>query len=349
MPTEIRPLSTAVTPFEYAEAISAIKSAMAKPDMRREMEEELGLGPLDWIEGAKIPLGPLGTGLMIKFQHSPACGNGGCPMWLLLPDSKGYRMAIDGGGWGYRVVKSGQAVPDIVTYWHMGADDTSVGHYHFDGTQFVARSQECNDNTGDSDDCAGIENAFSDAFSISPAEYEQIKKRIKIGTAATAGRPRPAPSAEIHVIDFPLVNQESARVIGIGDCGLRNNCAISVYGCKSTEPYAESEDPAKVNIPVCELWPMLTGIRGWCAANFSDLETDPFKPRYSIAIASRISDDKVELRRYSAIVWDPDTLPGTKLSQDGCMIVHLTNGQWPSDEVIKTQNAHTEPCLISAK
>ena len=87
--------------------------------MREELDEGPGLGALEWIRASQIALGSLGNGVVVDFGHSPACGNGGCPMWLLLRRSSGYVVAIRGAGWGYSIVNSDGSVPDIVFYWHM--------------------------------------------------------------------------------------------------------------------------------------------------------------------------------------------------------------------------------------
>jgi hypothetical protein len=345
LPKQIVPISAAVTPRQYGDVIAAIEKEMAKPKVSQELEQGPGLGELKSILMTRVPLGPMGEGMMVDFRHSPSCGTGGCPMWLFLRDPQGYRNVIKNGGWGFALLPSGGPVPDIAFYWQMGAGETDVTQYHFAQGKFapvVAKPAKC----GGEDDTRGVcagRSSQSWVWSITPAEYDSLEREVREKPSAA-----PAPqgfSAEAHALDFPLVNDKIARVVGVGHCGLESDCKISIYGCKQVYPHSTSPD---TNLPECQYWPMLSGVSGWGVANASDFTTDPFSARAAWVIARRLSASKVELIRYSVAVPPTGPQPGSKLSQDACQVVSLEPGNWPAQWYSAKVLTPPEPCPDTA-
>jgi len=137
-------------------------------------------------------------------------------------------------------------------------------------------------------------------------------------------------SDEAHAIDFPLVNDKIARVVGLGRCTAESNCTISIYGCRQTFPHATSLDSAGVaNVPQCEYWPMLCGVSGWGVSNVSDFTTDPFSARVAFVIARRLSATKVELTRYRMVTQPAGPNPGSTLLPDSCQVASLETAESP--------------------
>jgi hypothetical protein len=344
IPQQIVALSEAVTPQQYAATIAAIRKEMAKPDSH-ELEEP-GLGELKWIEIAKVPLGTIGNGFMVNFGHSPSCGNGGCPMWLLLPGPNGFQVAIKAGGWGFSVVRSGGSVPDIAFYWQMGAGETDVAQFHYAHGKFVGAPSEPAE-CGGEEDMRGVcaeRSRWSQAivWSIAPAEYESLARAMQRESASSRASVQ---FGQAHAIDFPLIGDTHVRVVGTGRCTPESNCTISIYGCKQTYPHSTSDNPVETNLPECEYWPMLRGVSGWGVANASDLTSDdPFSTRVSFVIAHTLSATEVELRRYSAMTQATGPQPGSTLLPDSCRIVISKTGKWPTHWDPNALTARTTPC-----
>jgi hypothetical protein len=334
LPKRIVPLSASVTPHEYAEIEAAIKKEMSKPQVTKELQRGAGLGPLNQIIVARVPLGTLGDGMMVNFRHSPSCGTGGCPMWLFLRGPQGYRNVIKEGGWGFSLAPSGQSssVPDIAFYWQMGAGETDVAQYHFAQGEFVsvvASPAKC----GDEDDTRGVCAGRSSqrwVWSITSAEYDSLAREVQDDPKSPAVVQQPF-SDEAHAIDFPLVNDKIARVVGLGRCTAESNCTISIYGCEQTYPHATYQDRASVmaNLSQCEYWPMLRGVSGWGVTDVSDFTTDPFSPRVAFVIARRLSATTVELTRYSIVTQPAGPNLGSTLLPDSCQVASLETAKSP--------------------
>jgi hypothetical protein len=345
LPKQIVPLSAAVTPRQYGEVITAIEKEMTKPKVSRELELGPGLGELKWIRITRVLLGSLGDGLMVDFRHSPSCGTGGCPMWLFSRDAQGYLNVIKDGGWGFSLLPSGGSVPDVAFYWQMGAGETDVTQYHFMRGKFVpvaANPAKCGGEDDTQGVCAG-RSSQSWVWSVTPAEYDSLRREVQARSTATAVQP--GSSDEAHAIDFPLINDKIARVVGVGRCELESNCTISIYGCKQTYP---RPTPLATNLAECEYWPMLRSVSGWGVANASDLTTDPFSARAAFVIARRLSATKVELTRYSIAVQPTGLEPGSKLSQDACQVVSLETGKWPAQWYSVGLRTPPQPCPDTA-
>lgn len=337
VPAHIVTFSDVVTPQEYAKAIRAIRTYTARPAVQQALEEGAGIEDLDWIYASRVSLGALGEGLVVNFLHSAACGTGGCPMWLLVRDQDAYKVAVPGAGWGYWLKSSGGPVPDLILYWQMGVGDTDVAHYRYGGGKFIgvrASPERCAQGT-DTGDCAGIENASHIGdWTVAPAEYASLDEQFKTATVPALKHLTGEFAERAHAIDLRLVNNEVARVVGVGDCRREGNCTISIYGCNQTYPNVGSLDPEKVNLPACRLWPMLTGVSGWGVANVSDWSGEwvgnIFSMRLSFVVARRISDGKTELARYSAFVKASDPKADVKLTLDSCEVLDGSVGAQPA-------------------
>lgn len=344
IPAAVVALSRSITPHQYVEVVAAIKQEIAKPAVREELDKGAGLGTFDWISVSQVALGSLGEGLVVNFGHSPSCGNGGCPMWLLLRHSSRYTVAIRSGGWGYSLLHSAGSVPDIVFYWHMSAAETDVARYHYAKGRFipvVARPDKCSGGEDEGGVCT--ENAaLLPLWSITPAEYEGLALEVRAGSSHRNSQPSFADAA--HALDFRLVNDTIARVVGIGNCTIESNCAISIYSCNQTYPAAGSANLTEANLPRCEYWPMLTGVSGWGVANVSDWDSDPFSPKVAFVIARRLSATEVELKKYTAPSPPAGPQPGKMLTLDSCEVVSPRNEGHLSPWDPEMLRVRPEPC-----
>lgn len=317
MPSQLVALSDAVTPREYVALMDAIRRETEKPEIR-DMYAGQELGPLDWISAAKVPFGSLGLAMVVNFDHSELCGNGGCPMWVFVHGPGGYRNVIKDGGWGFSLEPSGRPVPDIAFYWSMGAGEIVVGRYHYAKGKFVsvaAKRARCTEENKNRGVCAA---PFKQrwVWSIAPAEYEALRKEIGAPVAGTGGEQL---FDDAHAVDIPLVGEEFARVVGLGNCSHATNCTISIYGgCEGTYTNRGGEGD---HLPDCQYWPMLKGVSGWGVANDRDFDSDPASHRVGFVIARRRSADEVELIRYSAATRPDGLEPGTKLVRGSCEVV----------------------------
>lgn len=338
VPKRIVPLSAAVTPREYREIIAAIQKEMAKPKVSEELERGPGLGALNEIVVTRAPLGSLGDGMMVSFSHAPACGTGGCPMWLFVRGPQGNRNVIKDGGWGFTVLPSGSPVPDVVFYWQMGAGETDVAKYHYEQDKFnrvVAHPAKCGGEDDRRGACAG-RSSDSSVMSITPAEYDSLGREVQAESKSSAAS-QPHFFDDAHAIDFPLVNDTIARVVGEGSCNPESNCRISIYACR--QKYSTPTSLAE-----CEYWPLLTGISGWGVANVSDLTTDPFAARVAFVIARLLSANEVELIRYSVASPVTGLRRGSTLSRDACQVVSLRTTDQKAQFYSAAMMTNPKPC-----
>jgi hypothetical protein len=335
IPQHMLSIADVVTPAEYAGVVAAIQREIAMPAVSKELDEGPGLGPLDLISATRVMLGSLGDGIVVDFAHAPSCGNGGCPMWLLLSGPHGYRVAIKSGGWGYTLVNTAGSVPDIAFYWQMGAGETDVSQYHYSRSKFVpvaAKPPKCGDEDDKRGVCAG--RAANDAVrTITPAQYDSLPQGVKAAQSF---------SDHAHAFDLQMVNDKIARVVGVGACTRDGDCQISIYGCKESYPRPGSSDLA--NVAHCEYWPMLTGVSGWGVANVSDWTTDPFSPRVALVVVRRVSSSEAELIRYSMASSSAGPEPGKALLPDACEVVAVKNGKWKSEWDARDLTVETKAC-----
>ena len=346
IPQRVVSLSETLTPHQYTAVIAAIKREVAKPTVSKELEQGPGLGPLGWISAALVPLGSLGDGIMVNFGHSPSCGTGGCPMWLLLHDSFGYHVVIRGAGWGYSTMSLGNSVPDVAFYWQMSASETDISQYHFAKNEFVpitANPAKCDREDDKQGGCAAIFSEHS-VWSLTPAEYGALRRQVTAATKSSPAVSQPTFANRAHALDFPLVNNKIARVVGIGDCTQHSNCKISIYGCNQSYLNPSSHDRAEESVPRCEYWPMLTGVSGWGVVNTSDWTTDPFSPRLAFVIVRRLSAREMELERYSVASETTGRQPGDVLVSDSCEIVSPQSGRWAPHWDAQMLSARSEKC-----
>ena len=112
VPSKMLPIGEALTPNQSEARVSAVDVEMRKPESSKQFE--LGLGELDWSRMTSISLGSLDTGVVVEFRHSPARGNGGCPMWVFSRNASGYHNLIKAAGWGFSLAPSRTSVPDVV-------------------------------------------------------------------------------------------------------------------------------------------------------------------------------------------------------------------------------------------
>lgn len=345
-------LSEASTPREYVAVLAAIKREMANPEVKEELEKGPGLGQLNWTTATRVPLGSLGPGIMVNFLHSPSCGTGGCPMWLFLHGPHGYRNVIKAAGWGFSLVASGGSVPDISFYWQMGASETDVGQYHYAHGKFVPVVPDPA-SCGGEDDIRGVcagRSSENWLWSITSAEYDSMRLEVQAVAKPSALASQQISFDQAHAIDFSLVNDKIARIVGIGSCTPDSNCTISVYGCKKTYPRNTSLDIGSIEagLPKCEYWPMLRGVSGWGVADASDFDTDPFSPQVALVIARRLSATEVELARYSVVTEPTGPQPGSTLLLDSCAVVRSKTGKWPAYWDTNVLEARPEACGASA-
>ena len=160
IPTEMTAMSAAVTPREYAEIIASINRIAKQPEVAQELDQGAGLGDLNLISVTRVPLGSLGDGMMVEFHAG--CGTGGCPLWLLLRGTQGYKRAFCAGAWGFSLQPSGSTVPDIALYWHMSAGETDISRYHYAAGKFVpvkGNPDTCETDGDKQGACAGLDSA----------------------------------------------------------------------------------------------------------------------------------------------------------------------------------------------
>ena len=344
VPTQLVALSQLISPGEYTALIAAIRKEIAGPEVSRMMDEGLDPGDLNWITAVRVPLGSLHGAVMVNFGHSPSCGTGGCPMWLFVRDAEGYRSLIRAGGWGFSLQPSGGPVPDIAFYWQMGAGETDVSQFRFAKGKFVrmaAHPAKCGGEDDTRGVCAGRASQRWN-WAITPAEYDSLQRELQ-----PASGPLPASQSALfkdaHAVDFPLVGETIARVVGLGNCTSESDCRISIYGCKQTYPAGPSaERPA--NIPDCQYWPMLRDVGGWGVTSLGDVSGDVFSPQFAFAVAQYRSGHEMELRRYSVVTKSAGPQPGSKLSPDGCLIVTPKTGNWAAEWDPAAIVASPKPC-----
>ena len=315
VPKQLIALSDAITPREYGLLRTAVEKELKTPELVRELNAGPGYGDLQWIAAKRVHLGSLGEGAMVEFAHSPSCGNGGCPMWLFVRGEHGYRSLIRAAGWGFSLIKSSAAVPDVAFYWQMGAGQTDVSQYRYKKEMFaVFNTAKCMGEDDKHGICANLSSQDDDAGSLSPAEYDSLRQHADSTLSAQF--------SDAHAVDIGL-GSLNARIVAVGCTSRNSNCSITVYGCIVTYPNAASGNMGgeEANLPDCQYWTMLRGVRGWGVTNVSDFDSDPFAPRVALVIARHLSSNSVEFTPYSAITDATGPQPGMTLSPDKCRVV----------------------------
>lgn len=316
IPSRIFPLGQAPTPAEYALLESAIDA-----NWQREKERQLEIGPglgsdFSHIYAVRIRLGALGEAMVVHFADSPECGaTGNCPMAVYVPDAKSYRRVIDTGGWGFALLPSTSAVPDLAFYSHVRAGETASTVFHYANGQFTEQNGPACTNEDDSQPvCAAMAIALGPAHSTSPAEYEALRPQVE----ADLKKQSPAlvtelPFNQAHAIDIQFVNQMIITAIGWGSCGVNEDCRILIYA----HNYGEKS-----------YWLWLNNVSGWGVSREWNLLNGG-----RVFVARKISAIQDELTTYIAPPNSqlPDWGPGTHLVPKFCHLVTPKTNQWPAE------------------
>lgn len=318
IPSRMLPLSQAATPAEYAELQSAIKANWER-EKDRQVQTGPGLGSdFDHIYATRIQLGALGEAMVVYFANSPECGaTGNCPMAVYVRERNGYHRVIEAGGWGAALLPSSVSVPDIAFYWHMSAAETDSNVLHYLDGKFVGQGgPACTDTNSSNPVCAAMASALgiSASHGISPADYQALRPQVE----ADLKKQSPPSSTQFsfdqaHAMDFLQINQTVLTVVGLGTCGIYQNCSISIYA----HNYGRNS-----------YWPLLRNATGWAVSTDSNVSTG-----IRVIIARSLSPNRAELTEYRLI---PRGLPtdwgsGSHLTPSSCEIIMSKTGEWPAE------------------
>lgn len=305
------PLGEVVTPTEYKLLLPAIKT-----DWDREATHDEEAGPnFDYIQAAYIPLGALGEGIVVYFQHVPECGaTGNCPMAIYVREANGYRRVIDTGGWGATPLSSGSPVPDVAFYSHMSAAETDSDVFHYANGRFVERGgARCTDENLQSDRvCAGMRATAPTYQAVSPAEYDALLSQLK----SDLEKQFPAQAAQTdfdqaHAANILNINQTVITAVELEPCDANGNCRISVYAHGDGIGYL----------------PLLLNADGWSASNTWS------PPGLAIVVARHLSASQAELTEYKLTstrglhVLGPDA----RLELKACEDITAKANSWPTN------------------
>ena len=318
IPAHMAAVGEAATPHEYAQLIDAIDEEIKKPTF---LDEGTDLGPLNGITAKSIALGSLGDGMVVNFPRAPIRGNGGGPMWIFVRTAVGYRNVIRTGGWGYTLIPSASAVPDIAFFWHMSAGETSISEFRYTDAAFAPVSVSPSECFGVDDPhpiCARVLAAVWTIKPVAPTDLDTLWPLVK-----SLGVTRETFVHEAHAVDMGLVNDNAATVVGLGSCAVQSDCTISIYGH---------------SLPLSGYWPLLQNVPGWGIANVSGRARPNFAMHFqggfqtAFVVARRVSANAAELMRYTVIGSGRIgiTQPGDQLHADGCERISAKAGAWPT-------------------
>lgn len=275
IPPKMFPLEASATPAEYELLNPAIKANWGREEGHE--EKEVGIEPrpdFDKIRAVHIPLGALGDGLVVYFDNFPECGaTGNCPIAVYVWEAKGYRRAIDAGGWGFAPLPSKGAVPDLAFYWQMSATETDAVVFHYAKGQFREQGRRpCTDQSESDPVCAApAKTAFSSA---SPAEYKELRPAVEANLKKhSLTRSVQVLFDQAHAVNVFDQHQMVVTAIELEPCDSKHNCSISVYAHGDGNSYS----------------PLLVGASGWSVSNVQDIET---------VIARHLSANRAELTKY---------------------------------------------------
>jgi hypothetical protein len=316
------PLGRAVTPGEYAQLRRAIQA-----NWEREKARILQSGPplgtnFSRITATRIRLGPLGQALVVYFGRSPECGaTGNCPMAVYVREPAGYRRVISDFGWGYALLPSGGPVPDVAFYSNVSCCESTAARYHYAEGKFVpAGGADCKGkNTGAI--CAAMSGAAHRlAERISPAKYEALRPAIEASLEELpSALARRYSFDDAHGVIVLFMQEVKATAVGLGPCGLNQNCNISIYARHYRNPKGV-------------YWPLLRGAIGWGAAE-STFAGEAGR-QIAFVIARHLSANEDELTRYTVPMMaapGPGNLSReSRLLPEACEIVTPKTGNWPA-------------------
>lgn len=99
--------------------------------------------PLKEFPMAPVPLGKLGSGLLVKGNPDCLCGGAGqCAMFVYVREQNAYRTVAEGGGWAFGVVDSKSDIPDLAFASSGGGGLMTLTLQNYDGRHFVDKACE---------------------------------------------------------------------------------------------------------------------------------------------------------------------------------------------------------------
>ncbi|MGH9402093.1 MAG: hypothetical protein ACRD2P_08305 [Terriglobia bacterium] len=301
------------------------------------LREGAGIGDLSRIEATRVNLGSLDEGVIVSFDRAPACGaTGNCPMALLVRGANGYRVALMSGGWGYALLPSGGAVPDIAFYWNMSAFESDAQLFHFAHGRFTTESRTtCTETNSGNPICAAMGTALQNThrMAVSPAEYDALRPAVEPSLQGQSPVSAPGFSFDdTHAIGIFGMQLVSATVVTTGACGSNRNCNISIYARhRGDRTY----------------WPILRNVNGWGVAEGTLIGAAP--TQVAFVVARHMSANQDLLTRYVVPLAVTnhlgDLTHSRRLLPDACEIVTPKSGHWPAQWNAAALVAHPVPCF----
>lgn len=288
---------------------------------------------------SRVDLGPLGSGLVVYFDKSGACGaTGNCPMALYIRQGDAFRPALHFGGWGSWTIPAAAGPPYVVSAWNMSCCDEFYNRYAYRHGQYVADAcAEGLTNPGSDDPekmswkaCQPGSPTFIPPANMQAPEsggptYKDLQQLRSVvspdlkSISATAFSSLPVialphwfvmgvPSAAgLHLFVYPRLRK------GIGQAVLRDVDADFAAETETQEPVNPSEPPPLIPIP-------------------------------ALILASR-RGNTMELRLYTEPGSDQTELPPNGHMQlDACGEATPKSGDWPVPWNLDALRLHAIPC-----
>lgn len=91
---------------------------------------------------AKLSLGKLGNGIIVKAEDTCLCGTGGCPIFVYVREEDRYRTVAESFGWAFGVVATKSDIPDLAFASNEGGGRLSLILQRYEGRKFVDHACE---------------------------------------------------------------------------------------------------------------------------------------------------------------------------------------------------------------
>jgi hypothetical protein len=91
---------------------------------------------------AKLSLGKLGDGIIVKAADTCLCGTGGCPIFVYVREEDRYRTVAESFGWAFGVVSTKSDIPDLAFASNEGGGRLSLILQRYEGRKFVDHACE---------------------------------------------------------------------------------------------------------------------------------------------------------------------------------------------------------------